>query len=176
MLTHGNMMARAVVFAERAHRGQERKDTGEPYFVHVAHVATIVAGVTDDETMIAAAYLHDTVEDCRITIEEIEGDFGTRVAYLVQDLTDVSRPADGNREKRKAIDRRHTALAHRDAKTIKLADLISNTSSIVQLDPDFAKVYMAEKRALLEVLKQGDPLLWGQAKAFVDFYFAGQEA
>jgi hypothetical protein len=80
----------------------------------------------------------------------------------------VSRPTDGNREVRKRIDREHTAAAPRAAKTIKLADLIDNSRSIIARDPDFAHVYLGEKRLLLdEALKDGDRFLWAQADEIV---------
>lgn len=76
-------------------------------------------------------------------------------------LTDVSNPLDGNRAARKAIDRDHTAKASPEAKTIKLADMISNTASIMKHDlVGFARVYIPEKVKLLEVLREGDPVLW----------------
>jgi hypothetical protein len=87
---------------------------------------------------------------------------------LVEQLTDVSRPEDGNRAKRKAIDRAHTAKASPEAKTIKLADLIDNTRSIVELDPGFAKIYLVEKVLLLEVLQEGDAGLWEMARRMTD--------
>jgi hypothetical protein len=86
---------------------------------------------------------------------------------LLPALTDVSRSADGNRKARKALDRAHTAKASPAAKTIKLADLIDNTKSIVEHDPEFARVYLAEKAALLEVLKEGDQVLWAMASNLV---------
>jgi hypothetical protein len=82
-------------------------------------------------------------------------------------LTDVSRPEDGNRAARKAIDLAHTAKASPAAKTIKLADLIDNTRSIVERDPDFAKVYLQEKARLLEVLQEGDPTLMAMAREYL---------
>jgi hypothetical protein len=78
-------------------------------------------------------------------------------------LTDVSKPTDGNRAKRKNMDREHIAKASLQAKTIKLADLIDNTRSIVEHDPKFAKVYLTEKALLLEVLREGDSFLWSMA-------------
>ena len=67
--------------------------------------------VTDDEETIAAAWLHDTVEDTPATFEDIERDFGHGVKALVMELTDISRPGDGNRALRKEIDLDHTAMA-----------------------------------------------------------------
>jgi (p)ppGpp synthase/HD superfamily hydrolase len=118
--------------------------------------------------MLMAAYLHDTVEDTGVHIDEIKARFGEVVASLVSDLTDVSVPSDGNRSVRKAIDLAHTKLASPKAKTIKLADLISNTSTIVKHDYQFARIYLAEKAKLLEVLKEGDPALWARAKFLLD--------
>jgi hypothetical protein len=89
------------------------------------------------------------------------------VASLVEQLTDVSRPEHGNRAARKAIDRAHTASASAAAKTLKLADLIDNSRSILERDPGFARVYIEEKRLLLEVLREGDPTLWGTAARIV---------
>ena len=131
--------------------------------MHPLAVARIVSKVPHTEGMLAAAMLHDTVEDTRVTLIDIEHKFGDEVAELVGWLTDISRPEHGNRAARKAIDRGHTAMAPAQAKTIKLADLIDNTASIVRHDPAFARVYLSEKAALLEVLKDGDAVLWNKA-------------
>jgi len=157
----------AMQFAELAHAGQQRKYTGEPYITHPAEVAELVRSVPHTEAMLAAAWLHDVVEDTSVQLGEIERIFGSVVAGLVADLTDVSKPSDGNRKTRKAIDLQHTAKASPAAKTVKLADLISNTRSITQYDPNFAKVYLAEKAALLEVLKEGDLILFLRARSFL---------
>jgi (p)ppGpp synthase/HD superfamily hydrolase len=161
---------RAYEFARVAHGSQKRKYTGAPYIEHPAAVAALVATVTTDEEVIAAAYLHDVVEDtvtltcpAPVLLNIIEGRFSRRVASLVAWLTDVSTPYHGNRAARKALDRAHLALAPAEAQTIKLADLIDNTRSIVEHDPDFAKVYLVEKAALLEVLTKGDRELQAQA-------------
>ena len=161
-------IARALATHHHAVMRQVRKYTGEPYIVHPEAVAQLVRSVPHTEEMLAAAWLHDTVEDTEATLEEIERECGAEVADLVEMLTDPSRPEDGNRARRKAIDRAHTALASPDAKTIKLADLIDNTRSIVQCDPGFARVYLAEKRKLLEVLRDGDPKLWGVAAGIAE--------
>ena len=149
------------MFATAAHAavGQLRKYTFEPYIVHPAEVAAIVAEYGGTPEMIAAAWLHDTVEDTGVTSELIRKEFGDEVADLVGWLTDVSRPDHGNRAQRKAVDRAHTAAAPAAAQTIKLADLICNTRSIMAHDPKFAVTYLAEKRLLLEVMTKGDPRL-----------------
>lgn len=168
-----DMVSRAKALATSAHEGQSRKYTGEPYVVHPIEVAEIVASVPHTEAMLAAALMHDIVEDTALTLADLRSMFPQEVVDLVDQLTDVSKPGDGNRRVRKEMDRQHTAQASAAAKTIKLADLISNTRSIVAHDPGFAKVYMSEKQALLDVLKDGDPTLWATAKSAVDKYFKG---
>lgn len=165
-----NLEARAKEFATLAHEriNQRRKYTNEPYINHPAAVAEIVRSIPHTPEMLAAAWLHDTVEDCGVSLDEIHRVFGSEVAALVECLTDVSKRSDGNRAARRAIDRAHTANASPAAKTIKLADLIDNSRNIVALDPDFAKVYLHEKRLLLEDLKEGDPTLWAQASALAN--------
>ena len=165
-----NLEYKAKVFATRAHAsiGQLRKYTGEPYIVHPAEVVEIVRSRPHTPEMLAAAWLHDVVEDTGVPIEEIFTLFGTKVGLLVAGLTDVSQRHQGNREVRKAIDRAHTAAASPEAKTIKLADLISNTRSIAKHDPDFARTYLKEKALLLEVLKEGDRELWKLANQILE--------
>jgi len=155
----------ARVYATEAHQriNHRRKYNNEPYHVHLSAVAKLVASVTDDAEMIAAAWLHDTVEDTQATLEDIEAAFGQPVAELVEELTDISRPGDGNRAVRKAIDRRHLAQASSRAKTVKLADLIDNCKDITRHDPRFARIYLAEMHSLLEVLQEGDAQLYRRA-------------
>ena len=163
---------RAAIFASRAHKRQKRKYTGEPYFNHCLEVASLVAQVHGSVDMICAALLHDVVEDTKITLRQIEEEFNREIANLVYWLTDQSKPEDGNREQRKAIDKDHIALASKEAKTIKLADMISNISSIVKRDPDFAEIYMAEKRELLSVLSDAEsPQMFYEAKRIISEYY-----
>lgn len=165
-----DIVRKAQVYAMAAHAavGQKRKYTGEPYIVHPAEVASIVASVPGSTPdMVAAAWLHDVIEDTGCTFTDVHMAFGIDIATLVGWLTDVSKPEDGNRAKRKAMDRVHTAQAPAEAQTIKLADLISNSRSIMQHDPEFAKTYLAEKRMLLEVMTKGDPGLHAEASKFV---------
>ena len=162
-------LEKAYLLAKRAHGDQKRKN-GDPYIVHPVKAAIILVELGMDTDSIAAALLHDVVEDTGVTLAEVERAFGAEVASLVEMLTDPSCPDDGNRERRKAIDREHTAQASREAKTIKLADLLDNTKTILERDPDFARVYMAEKELLLDSLKEGDPTLWKRAREQVDRY------
>lgn len=152
----------ALDFATLKHSGQFRKYTGEEYIVHPKEVAAILTKYAThfSTDMICAAYLHDVIEDCGVTKEEIEKQFGSRVADMVEWLTDISKPTDGNRKVRKEIDRQHIAKAPPEVKTIKLADILSNTPSIIKHDSNFAKTYIPEKIKLMEVLKEGDPTLY----------------
>lgn len=153
----------ARIFSAHAHRNQVRKYTNEPYVYHPCAVANIVASVPHTDDMLAAAWLHDVVEDMGTPLDEIRRYFNDAVADMVRGLTDVSKIGDGNRAERKAIDRGHTAYQSPEVKTIKLADLIDNSSSIVEHDAAFAKVYLKEKRLLLEVLREGNAQLWQRA-------------
>lgn len=159
------MVEKARRFAMVAHGSinQRRKYTDDPYIVHPASVVKLVRTVPHTVEILCAAWLHDVVEDTPVTLGEIEAEFGHEVAALVEQLTDVSKPTDGNRKVRKGIDRAHTAIASADAKTIKLADLIDNSKNILAHDPTFARVYLAEKELLLQVLVEGDQTLWNQA-------------
>ena len=163
------LIERARVFATAAHAAvrQVRKYTGEPYIVHPTHVASIVAEHGGNAVMIAAAYLHDVVEDTGVEIDVIRREFGDAVADLVAALTDVSRPSDGNRAVRKALDRAHIAAASTEAQTIKCADLISNADSIVQHDVAFAGVYLEEMAATVDVMTRAWADVRGKAMAVI---------
>ena len=158
---------RAELFAQQAHKDHQRKYTGDPYYVHLDEVRRIVKGAGGSEDMQAAALLHDTVEDTSVTSQDIMKEFGSKIAKLVVELTDISKPEDGNRAVRKAMDRDKLASASAEAQTIKYADLISNGKDIMQNDPKFAKVYMKEKADLLRVMTKGDSRLRSAALAML---------
>lgn len=160
-----DIVEQAKNYATSAHQriDQRRKYSNQPYQVHLGAVANLVATVNDDEEMIAAAWLHDVVEDTPATLEDLESEFGQDIMHLVRELTDISLPSDGNRAKRKTIDRLHIAKASPRAKTIKLADLIDNCKDITKHDPRFARVYLAEMSELLDILSDGDSRLYKQA-------------
>jgi len=155
------MVQKALAFATAAHAavGQKRKYSGDDYIVHPIRVASgLINNVPwATEEMVAAALLHDTVEDTGVTIETITSVFGDEVAELVGWLTDVSKPEDGNRAIRKSIDRDHSARAPGCAQTVKVCDLIDNTIDISAHDKNFARIYLKEKKALLNVLLDADP-------------------
>ncbi len=157
-----NLYEKARLFATAAHAacGQIRKYTGEPYIVHPIEVADLLTeycrAVDVSNEMLAAACLHDVLEDTKVEYELLRAEFGIEVADMVLWLTDVSTSADGNRSTRKEIDRARIALAPADVQTVKVADLISNTRSILAHDLNFARVYIREKELLLGVLIRAD--------------------
>ncbi|RAW05936.1 phosphohydrolase [Halomonas elongata] len=174
-----DLITRAAIYSRAAHQavGQRRKYTDEPYHLHPAAVATTVESVGGTTAMIAAAYLHDVVEDTHVTFRALAHEFGPAVADYVYELTDqFTDPAQGNRAHRKAMERDRLARISPDAQTIKLADLIDNTLSIVERDPDFARVYMAEKRELLRVMRAGNEHLLRIADASIATYFGRHDA
>lgn len=153
---------KALLFATKAHEGQRRKYTGEPYINHPISVSNIIESLGLHEDLICAALLHDIVEDTHISIEDIEKEFGVVISRLVNQLTDAythnNFPNIG-RIHRKNLECYRLWKASGNAKTIKLADLIDNTSSIVEHDKSFAKVYLREKEEMLQVLEGGDQRL-----------------
>ena len=167
----------ACRYATEAHGDQKRKYTGEPYIVHPIAVAQTVASVTDDCNMISAAFLHDVIEDTDRTYEDIhKAGFGVEVAEYVLGMTDVSVLSDGNRVTRKKMDREHLQAQCHQVQTIKLADLIDNSHSIVMHGGKFAPIYIAEKKLLLDVLTKGDASLRETALEIVkDYESKGQE-
>ena len=85
------LVSEAIAFAVNAHDGMRRKKSDAPYILHPMEAAVIVGTMTDDQNLIAAAVLHDVVEDAGITIEEIEEKFGKRVRELVESETEDKR-------------------------------------------------------------------------------------
>ena len=104
------LLDRAIVFAVRAHSGTERRGKGFPYIVHPMEAVAIVATMTSDQELLAAAALHDTVEDTDVTVESLSAEFGDRVARLVAEESDVliegkSEQESWHERKQIAIDR-----------------------------------------------------------------------
>lgn len=164
-----DIVERARIFATAAHAAveQRRKYTFEPYIVHPAEVVNILKTRPHDPEQLAAAWLHDVVEDTAVTNELITREFGSRVGEYVGWLTRISRPEYGNRAARMQLDRNFIAAAPAEVKTVKLADIISNTASIRQHDPAFARVYLREMSDLLAVLTEADPVLYQRAEQLV---------
>lgn len=143
----------------RIWRGQQvRKYTGEPYIRHPERVADLVRARPHTEAMLAAAWLHDVVEDCGIPLDTIQREFGLEVALIVRALTDVEIIG-SNRAYRKAVTRDRLSDAGWAAQTIKCADVIDNVRGLATLDPAFAKVAVVEMRGNLMVMCHADDQL-----------------
>lgn len=169
MKTSNKLINDALMLAIQAHGDQRRKYTGEPYVLHPIGVSKIVETVTHTPEMIAAALLHDVVEDTDVTFREIKDQFGPVVAEYVHYCTNVSEKEDGNRAFRKKMDADHFALGPAESQTIKIADLIHNSESIVKHDQKFFhKAYKHEKAYMLEILKKADQGLVTKAQVILD--------
>jgi (p)ppGpp synthase/HD superfamily hydrolase len=125
----------AAQFAAEKHAQQKRKgENGEPYFNHLLEVAELIAASSPhlDVGLVMAAFLHDTVEDTGVTLQELEQRFGKDVAGLVAEVTDdKSLP----KEIRKQLQVEHTPEKSSRAQTLKLADKISNLRAIISSPP-----------------------------------------
>ena len=147
------LLDRAIVFAVRAHAGTERRGKGFPYIVHPMEAVEIVATMTKDQELLAAAVLHDTVEDTDTTVEQIREEFGDRIASLVASESDtmpegVSEEDSWHARKQAAIDR--LARASHDAKIVALGDKLSNMRAI-------ARDYAQQGDGLWDLFHAKDP-------------------
>ena len=130
-----SLLDRAIIFAVKAHAGTERRGKGFPYIVHPMEAMEIVASITPDQELLAAAALHDTVEDTDVTIEQIREEFGPRIASVVETESDVV-PAGVSEEdswtarKKAGLDR--LQHASRDAKIVAMGDKLSNMRAIAR--------------------------------------------
>lgn len=134
-----DMIDKAIEFAVRAHRGQVRKGSRRPYIVHPIDVGDIVCTLTEDEEVICAAYLHDTIEDCAgVTEAVIAAEFSERVAKLVaQESEDKSKTW----MERKSHAIQHIATAEPDVQKIALADKLSNIRDISREYPVYGEEF-----------------------------------
>ena len=147
------LLDRAIIFAVRAHAGTERRGKGFPYIVHPMEAVEIVATMTPDQELLAAAALHDTVEDTDVTVDQIRAEFGDRIANLVAAESDafvegVSEEDSWHARKQAAIDR--LARAPHDAKIVALGDKLSNMRAI-------ARDYAVKGDELWKIFHAPDP-------------------
>ena len=158
-------------FATKAHEGQVRKYTGEPYITHCIEVANIVKTVKDvTPEMIFSAYFHDVLEDTDTTENNIIEFFKNQIEIYVNplEIIEIVKSLTNNSEletraERKEEYKNKLTKSSNKAKTVKLADIISNISTVVKQDRDFALKYVPEKIDLLKVLKEGDDKLYRRA-------------
>ena len=135
MLTGLRLVSEAADFAARRHSGQQRKGRGsEPYVNHLAEVANLLSIVTDgtDTELVAAGWLHDTIEDTATTREELAQEFGERVTALVVEVTDDMTLPKQERRQKQIVDAPRKSPG---AKLIKIADKISNIRARILPQP-----------------------------------------
>lgn len=181
------LVSDAMIFATSAHDGALRKGTSLPYIVHPAEVAAIAATLTDDPDILAAALLHDVMEDCGVGEEELAQRFGARVAQLVKSETQ-QRCGDPSEtwlaRKRGAVER--IAKGGRAVKIIALSDKLSNMRAIHRdYDRDgeqlFVRFHQHDKalhawyyRSFAALLKSelGDTPAWQELSEHIAYVFA----
>ena len=139
------LLDRAIVFAVRAHAGTERRGKGFPYIVHPMEAVEIVATMTPDQELLAAAALHDTVEDTDVTVEQIRDEFGERIAALVASESDTFEEGVSEEDSCDRLRR-----ASHDAKLVALGDKLSNMRAI-------ARDYAVQGDALWNLFHAKDP-------------------
>ena len=132
-----DLINKAYVYAARMHDGQTRK-SGDDYFVHPVSVADIIADMRLDASSVCAALLHDVVEDCEVSLAEIETVFGDEVAFLVDGVTKLGKVNFASREDRQAESFRKMLVAMaRDIRVllVKLADRLDNMRTLEHMSP-----------------------------------------
>lgn len=182
------LVSRAIIFAVNAHDGMRRKSSDTPYIVHPMEAAAIVGSLTDKQEVIAAAVLHDVVEDTPVTLDEIAAQFGSRVAELVAAETENKRreipPEQSWRQRKEEAVALLQTTADRDAKLIFLGDKLANMRTIYQkwlqvgdaLWQDFHQTDPAQHawyyRAIAEATREFEgSLAWREYDALIRIVF-----
>lgn len=182
------LVTQAMIFAAQMHDGAVRKASNIPYIVHPMEAAAVAASITDDQEVLAATVLHDVMEDCGVSFEELEARFGRRVAELVREDSNnqgTFANANWNARKREAV--RRLDLASRELRLIALSDKLSNIRAIYRDylrdgDAMFLKFNQTDKRrhawyyrscAALTKEAFGDTSAWRELNALVEHVFAG---
>ncbi len=129
------LLDKAIIFAVKAHTNTERRGKGFPYIVHPLEALEIVATITPDQEILAAAVLHDTVEDTDVTLEQLRAEFGDRVAKLVEEESDSNIPGfsddmSWHERKQMALDR--LRVSERDSKIVAMGDKLSNMRAMAR--------------------------------------------
>ena len=146
------LVDRAIIFATKAHQGTERRGKGFPYIIHPLEAMAIVATITNEPELLAAAVLHDVIEDTNVTQEELEHEFGTHVAWLVAKETDIRLTPSGKPltwMERKQRDMDNLRDASREVKIVALGDKLSNMRAI-------ARDYTTRGDALWQMFRMKD--------------------
>jgi (p)ppGpp synthase/HD superfamily hydrolase len=166
-------------FADKAHGDQTRKYSPERYIVHPVRVMELCRKHTTSVPVLAAALLHDVLEDTPVTKTDLQRFLATvmnesdaaQTLQLVVELTDVytkARFPRWNRRKRKTTEAARIRKTSADSQTIKYADIIDNCREIVVQDPEFAGLFLFECKQLLKKIPDGTTALYTEAKETVD--------
>jgi (p)ppGpp synthase/HD superfamily hydrolase len=169
-----DILEKVKAFADNAHGDQMRKYSNERYIVHPVRVMEICEQYTNDVTVLAAALLHDVLEDTAVGKRELgnflsgimEKEQASRTLELVDQLTDVFIKADYpalNRRARRSREAERLSKVSPDAQTVKYADIIDNTRDIAKDETDFALTYLRECQQLLQSISDGNPDLYERA-------------
>ena len=169
-----DILASVRAYADEAHGEQVRKYSDERYIEHPVRVMETLRDYVDELPVLAAALLHDVLEDTSITKRKLgkflesvmEKEAADKTLKLVEELTDVYVRTDYpnmNRRARKAKEFDRLAQISPDAQTVKYADLIDNLNDIHKDETDFALVYIRESKQLLSVINKGNQFLYGRA-------------
>jgi guanosine-3',5'-bis(diphosphate) 3'-pyrophosphohydrolase len=162
-MSDAGLITRAALTAAEAHKGQTRKGGQVPYVNHVIEVAHLVAEAGGTPEMVAAALLHDVVEDSDATAGTVAAAFGPCVATLVAGLTDAPDWEGLPREARKRRQAEHMARAPRAVRRIKIADQTSNVRDVGRLpagwDAAEARAYIAGAARVVDACRGADARL-----------------
>lgn len=170
-----NLYTKALLTAVEAHGDQKRRwANGQPYVCHPIRVADLLrlSGAErshiEPDYVLAAALMHDVLEDTEYGEMRMRADFPDDVTDMVLEVTNVAFPTDGPRATRKAINVAHLANTSEWGASIKLADIIDNVRGITEGGAGFAKIYLPEKADALKVLKHGNPRLYALAGQLIE--------
>lgn len=153
------LLLEADATAAEAHARAGQVYAGQPYIVHPRAVAKRLAEYLDDVEILAAALLHDTLEDTDLDKSHLVAQFGHRVAQMVDDVTSKA-PRDLSRRERVQREAARLATVAPDSKSLKCADVIENLAGVRQLNLRFATVYVPEKRIISTNLVGAHPELY----------------
>jgi len=179
-MTDAALLTRAALAAAEAHAGQTRKGGAIPYVNHVLEVAHLVAEAKGTPEMVAAAFLHDVVEDSDATTESLARDFGPCVAKLVGEMTDDPAWDILPRAEKKKRQADHMTDAPRAVRRIKIADQTSNVRDVGRLPegwtPDEARDYIAGAALVVDACRGADAWLEAAFDAARDEALASLDA
>ena len=160
------LILKAKEYATEKHAGVKRKFDGKDYITHPEAVAELVEKFGGNDEMIAAAWLHDVVEDTKTPLSEIEENFGSVVAKLVGELTNPPK-FDKGQDKSEYMAKKLPVMSS-DGLTIKLCDRLNNVSDFSTASPEFVKKYAPATKYILDALEDSERPLNSQQERIID--------